>query len=240
MSGHSHWHTIRFKKGAADAKKSKLFSKFSREISVSARDGGGDLDFNPKLRSIVEKARSLNMPNESIERAIKKGTGEIGGQIFEEFIIEGYGPNNTALIITGITDNKNRSLPEIRKILNEHGGKIVDGGAIKWMFEKKGVIATDIEDKDKEESELSAIEAGAENIKWDEDLLIIYTKVEDLEQVKKAMEEHSFKIDSSSLEWVAKEEIEVDENTKQKCQNLFESLDDHDDVQDIFSNIKNL
>jgi len=137
MSGHSHWHSIKFKKGVADAKKSKVFSKLAREISIAARESGADLTFNPKLRTVVDKAKAVNMTSDSIDRAIKKGAGELGGANFEEFTFEAYGPGNTALIVEGITDNKNRSLGELKIILNQNGGKMVAEGAIKWMFEKK-------------------------------------------------------------------------------------------------------
>lgn len=237
MSGHSHWHSIRFKKGVADAKKSKIFSKLAREISIAARDGGADLTFNPKLRTIVEKAKLANMTSDSIERAIKKGSGELESCSYEEFTLEAYGPNNTAIIIEGITDNKNRSLGEIKLILSQNGGKMVEGGAIKWMFDKKGVIIINKENiKDKEELELLLIESEAENFEWQQEGLVIYTKPEDLDKVKNFLEENKIKIESSQLEWVPKENTEVDETTKEKNQKLYEILDDNDDVQNIYTN----
>ncbi|MFA5087001.1 MAG: YebC/PmpR family DNA-binding transcriptional regulator [Candidatus Paceibacterota bacterium] len=239
MSGHSHWSTIKFKKGTEDAKRSKTFSKLSKEISIAARGGGSDLTFNPKLRSIVDKARSSNMPADSIDKAIKKGAGELEGFTLEEFSMEGYGPNGVAIIIDGITDNKNRSIGEIRLILSRFNGKMVEGGGIKWMFDKKGVIIVNAEDikKDKDEMELMIIDSGAEDLQWQEEGLVVYTKPEDLEKVKKAMEENGLKIASSNLEWVAKETVEVDDDTREKNQKLYEALDDHDDVQTIFWNI---
>lgn len=237
MSGHSHWHSIRFKKGVADAKKSKIFSKLAREISIAARDGGADLTFNPKLRTIVDKAKSANMTSDSIERAIKKGSGELEGFNYEEISLEAYGPNGTAIIIDGITDNKNRTLGEIKLILSQNGGKMVEGGAIRWMFDKKGVIIISKENiKDKDETELLLIESGAENFEWQEDGLVIYTKPEELDKVKNFLEENKLKLESSVLEWVPKENIEIDEATRAKNQKLFEALDDHDDVQNIYSN----
>lgn len=237
MSGHSHWHSIRFKKGVADAKKSKIFSKLAREISIAARDGGADLTFNPKLRTIVDKAKLANMTSESIERAIKKGSGEIEGCSYEEFILEAYGPNNTAIIIEGITDNRNRTLGEIKLILSQGGGKMVEGGAIKWMFEKKGVIIISKENiKDKEELELLLIESGAENFDWQEEGLVIYTKPDELDKVKNFLEENKIKLESNILEWVPKENIDIDENTKEKNQKLYDTLDDNDDVQNIYTN----
>lgn len=237
MSGHSHWHSIRFKKGIADAKKSKIFSKLAREISIAARDGGADLTFNPRLRTIIEKAKSENMTSESIDRAVKKGSGEIEGCNYEEFIFEAYGPNGTAIIIEGITDNKNRTIGEIKLILNQNNGKLVEGGAIRWMFEKKGVIIINKENiKDKEELELLCIESSAENFEWQTEGLVIYTKFDDLDRVKNFLEENKIKLESSRLEWVPKENIEIDEGTKEKNQKLFEILDDNDDVQNIYIN----
>lgn len=237
MSGHSHWHTIRFKKGVADAKKSKIFSKLAREISIAARDGGADLTFNPKLRTIIEKAKAENMTSDSIDRAIKKGSGGTEGCNYEEFTFEAYGPSGTAIIIEGITDNKNRSIGEIKILISQHGGKMVEEGAIKWMFDKKGVIIINKEDiKDKEELELLSIESGAENFEWQEEGLVIYTKPDELDKVKNFLNENKIKLASSVLEWVPKENIEIDETTREKNQKLFESLDDNDDVQNIYSN----
>jgi len=231
MSGHSHFHNIKLKKGAEDAKRSKLFSKLSKEISVAVKDGGADVAFNPKLRSIVDKAKNLNMPNDSIDKAIKRGSGELEGATFEEFLMEAYGPDNMAVLIEGITDNKNRSINEIKLIVSQRGGKMVNEGAIKWMFERKGVIGiTDIASK--EQAELSSIEAGAEDVLWEENNLIVYTKPEEMEQVKKGLE--SFKIDFANLEWVAKEKISADE---EKCNSFIEAIEDHDDVSNIYTNI---
>jgi YebC/PmpR family DNA-binding regulatory protein len=237
MSGHSHFHNIKIKKGAEDAKRSKIFSKLSKEISVAAKDGGSDVTFNAKLRSAVDKAKSMNMPADSIDKAVKKGSGELEGFSYEEFIIEAYGPGGTAFIVEGITDNKNRSLGEIKLILSQKGGKYVNEGGIKWMFEKKGVISLDASGKNKEEVELSTIEAGAEDIDWDENTLYLYTKTEGLESTKKALEEKGFKIESANLEWVPKENMQVDEDVKEKNQRLFEALDENDDVQNIYTNI---
>ena len=237
MSGHSHWHTIRFKKGVADAKKSKIFSKLAREISIAARDGGADLTFNPKLRTIIEKAKAENMTSDSIDRAVKKGSGGLEGCNYEEFTFEAYGPSGTALMIEGITDNKNRSIGEIKLLINQHGGKMVEEGAIRWMFDKKGVIIINKENiKDKEEIELLSIESGAENFEWQEEGLVIYTKPDELDKVKNFLDENKIKIASSVLEWVPKENIEIDETTREKNQKLFEALDDNDDVQNIYSN----
>ena len=237
MSGHSHFHNIKIKKGAEDAKRSKIFSKLSKEISVAAKDGGSDTTFNAKLRSVVEKAKSMNMPADSIDKAVKKGSGELEGFSYEEYLLEAYGPGGSAVMIEGITDNKNRTLGEIKLIINQRGGKSVNEGGIKWMFEKKGVISIDATNKNKEDMELTAIEAGAEDIEWQENTLYIYIKAEDLEKTKKTLEEKILKILSSALEWVPNETLEVDDATREKFQAFFEALDEHDDVQNVYTNI---
>lgn len=185
MSGHSHAKTILHKKQITDAKRGKIFSKLSREISIAAREKGADPETNSALRMVIEKAREFNMPKENIERAIKKGTGELKGDALENIIFEAYGPGGIAIIIEGITDNKNRALSEIKQILNQNGGKLVGVGGVSWMFERK---------VNKEEA--------------------------------------------SSLEWIAKQDIEVSEKDKETCQKLFEALDENDSVQEIYSNLK--
>jgi len=233
MSGHSHAKTVARTKNAEDAKKSKAFSKMTRLLSVAAKEGGGDPETNSKLRMAVEQAKQVNMPKDTIERAIKKGTGELAGENLEEFTFEALGPGGTALIIEGITDNKNRSLGDVKQILSQYNGKMAGEGSVKWMFERKGCIV--IESKEKEKIELQAIEAGAEDIKERGGFIEIYTRAEELDQVKKNLEEKGIKIDSASLDWVPKEEIEANKESTEK---LFEALDDNDAVQNIYSNIK--
>lgn len=242
MSGHSHWAGIKYKKGLADLKRGQAFSKLAREIEIAAREGG-DPNFNPKLRVAIEKAKDLRLPTENIERAIKRGTGELKAEKLQEVLFEAYGPAGIAIIIEGITDNKNRTLGEIKQILNQNGGKLVSEGAVKWMFERKGCLVINPKlqipnYKTKEELEIAAIEAGANDVYWHGDVLDIYTKIEDLEKVKKNLEEKGIKIESTSLDWVAKEEIKLDEKAKEACQKLFEALDENEAVQEIYSNLK--
>jgi len=242
MSGHSHWAGIKHKKQLADLQRGKVFSKLAREIEIAARNGK-DPEMNPKLRMAIEKAKEAKMPSENIERAIKRGCGELTGEKLEEILFESYGPGNIAIIIEGITDNKNRTLNEIKQILNQNNGKLVSEGAVKWMFERKGCITVNLQFsisnfQNKENLEMAAIEAGAEDIYWHNDILDVYTKVEDLEKVKKNLEERGIKVESFSLDWVPKEEIEVDEKTKESCQKLFEALDENEAVQEIYSNLK--
>lgn len=253
MSGHSHFKTIKAQKELADAKKGKIFSKMGRLITIAAKELGGDPITNSKLRLAIDQAKKFNMPKENIERSIKKGTGELAGEKLEEVCFEGFGPGGIAIIIEGITDNKNRTLGEIKGILNQNNGKLAGEGAVKWLFDKKGAITIDCETGKKDELELLAIEAGAEDIFEHDNTLILYTSPEDLEKIKKELEEKSrlfnnrgsstgsgqMKIESASLEWVAKEEIEVSNKEKDASQKLFEALDESDDVNDIFSNLKN-
>jgi len=236
MSGHSHWSSIKHQKSIADQKRGKIFSKLSREISVAAKEKGGDPDMNPSLRIIIEKAKKFNMPKENVEKAIKKGTGEIEGEKLESFLFEAYGPNNVAIIIEGIADNTNRALSEIKQILNQNNGKLANEGSVKWMFKRKGCVSINKEGQSKEELELKAIEAGAEDIRWQDSFLNIFTKVEDLEKVKKNLESQEIVIESTSVDWVAKDQLEVKD--KEACEKLFNALDDNEGVQEIYSNLK--
>jgi YebC/PmpR family DNA-binding regulatory protein len=251
MSGHSHFASIKHKKGKADEARGKAFSKMARVISIVAKEGGGSPDSNYKLRMIIEQAKEINMPKENVERAIKKGTGELAGEKLESFVFEAYGPEGIALIIEGITDNKNRTLGDIKKILTQYNGKLAGEGSVKWMFERKGAIIINSQFpipldtkgtprraafQKKEELELLVIEAGAEDIYWYDDSLEVYTKPEDLEKVKKNLEAKEIKIESSSLDWVAKEKVEA--KNKEFCEKLFEALDENDDIQNIYSNLK--
>lgn len=238
MSGHSHFATIKHKKAASDAKRSKLFSKISRLISLAAKEKGGSPETNYKLKIAIDQAKEVNMPSENIERAIKRGAGGTAEEKLEEVVFEAYGPGGAAIIIEGITDNSNRTLAEIKKILNEGGGKMVTEGAVRWMFNRQGIIAAGMGDKKKEESELAAIESGAGDVRWQDDIMEVYTKPEEMENVKKSLEEKGMTIKSGLLGWSAKEEIALQKNDEESCLRLFEILDDNDSVQEIYSNIK--
>jgi len=239
MSGHSHAKTVKRVKDAEDKKRGKAFSKIARVIIFATKEGGGDSGSNYKLKMAIDQAKQVNMPKENIERAIKKGTGELTGEKLEQFVFEAYGPEKTAIIIEGITDNKNRSLSEIKQILNQHNGKLAGTGSVKWLFGRKGIMIIDGSQKSTEELEMDAIDAGAEDIlEHDDGFIDIYTKPEELEKVKKNLQEKEIKIESSSLGWIAKETIEVEEKGKESCQKLFEALDENDAVQDVYSNLK--
>jgi YebC/PmpR family DNA-binding regulatory protein len=241
MSGHSHAKTILHKKQITDAKRGKIFSKLAREISVAVKEKGGDPKINSALKLVIEKAKGFNMPRENVERAIRRGTGELGGENLESVLFEAYGPGGIAIIIEGITDNKNRTLGEIKQILNQNNGKLAGSGSVKWMFERKGCLeiqSRKYEEKKKENLELLAIEAGAEDIYWHNNILDIYARPEKLEEVKKNLEEKGIQIESTTLDWVAKEQVKLDEKDKEACQKLFEALDENDAVQEIYSNLK--
>lgn len=240
MSGHSHAKTVMATKMANDAKKGKIYSKYGRLITIAVKDGGGsgDPEKNSKLKAIIEQAKGANMPKENIERAIKKGTGELAGENLEGVSFEGFGPGGIALIIDGITDNKNRTLGEVKSILSQNQGKLAGEGAVRWMFDRKGVISVNGDNKTKEELEMLAIEAGADDVSWENNILYIYTKPEDLERIKKELETKQLKVESSALEWIAKEEVEISEKEKIAAEKLFEALDESDDINNSYSNLK--
>ena len=242
MSGHSHARTIRHQKNITDQKRGQIFSKMARVIWVAVKEGGPNTETNSKLRLAIETAHSFRMPNENIERAIKRATGEIPEKKLEEVLYEAYGPGGIAIIIEGITDNKNRSLNEIKQILNQHNGKLVQEGAIKWMFERKGCITINIKNQNpktkNDELELLVIEAGAEDLYWYGEDLDVYTNIKDLEKVKKNLEEKGVKIDSTSFDLKPKEMIDLKEKEKESCLKLFEALDESESVQEIYSNLK--
>ena len=241
MSGHSHAKTVMATKMANAAKKGKIYSKYGRLITIAVKDGGGsgDPEKNSKLKAVIEQAKNMNMPKENIERAIKKGTGELAGEALEEISFEGFGPGGIAIIVDGITDNTNRTLGEIRSIFNQNNGKMAGEGAVRWMFDRKGVITISGEGKTKEDLEMMAIELGADDIKSNDNNLDIYTKPEDLETVKKSLEEKGIKIESSGLDYVAKEEVTLSEKEREQAERLFDALDENDAVNDIYSNVKN-
>ncbi len=244
MSGHSHAKTIKHQKNLTDQKRGQMFSKTARVSSVAVKEGGPNPETNSKLRMVIEETKRQNMPRENVDRAIQRASGSDSAEILEEVSYEAYGPGGVALIIEGITDNKNKALGEGKQILNQNGGKFVGEGAVKWLFERKGCISMDLNAqtetlKSKENLEMLAIESCAEDIKWqEEEILDIYTKIENLENVKQSLEKQGLKIDSASLDWVPKEKISVDEKQKEACRKLFDALDESDAVQNTYSNLK--
>ena len=239
MSGHSHWAGIKQRKGVNDAKRANVFTKFGRIVTIAARDGGGNPDTNFKLKLAIEQARSMNMPKENIERAIKRGTGELkdGAEIVEA-IYEAYGPGQVAMLIKAATDNKNRAFGEIRNILTKSGGKMVAAGAISFMFKQVGNISIAVEDgQDPYEIEMKAIDAGAEDTIYADGMITVYTKVEDFQKVKENLEKAGLKIEDASLVYATTQKTKIDEDTKLDYEKLLEKLDDNDDVQEIFDNL---
>ena len=236
MAGHSKWSTIKRKKGALDQKRGKLFSTISKEITVSSRLGGKDIDSNPRLRQAVKKAKALNMPNSNIDKAIKKGVGELDNVIIEEVSYEGYGPFGVAVLIEAITDNKNRTVADIRHALSKFGGSLGQAGSVSWNFERNGIILID----KNEISESDIIEFSIENdcIEFfeDEDCYRLHFNSNDLYNKLDVLEKLSIKVDSSFLAYVPKDEIGLSVDENQKVEKLLEFLDDLDDVQNVFSN----
>jgi len=235
MSGHSKWATIKHKKGAADAKRGKLFSKFIKEIAVAAKMGGGDTDKNPRLRTVVEKARAANMPNDNITRAIKRGTGELEGVTYEEITYEGYGPGGVAMLIEVLTDNSKRTVAELRHLISKGNGNLGEAGCVAWMFNKKGVLTFD---KNVDEGKLMevALEAGAEDIKDLGDGFDVITDPSAFDAVKTACTGAGLNPIEAAVEMVPQNEIKLTGDDAQKMLKLMDMLEDHDDVQNVFAN----
>jgi len=239
MSGHSHAKKVKHQKEATAAQRSKIFSKLGGELYIAAKEGGGDPVTNPRLRQILDKARAVNMPTANIERAVKRGTGEEKGAALEEVLFEGYGPGGIAVLVEGITDNKNRTLGEVKQAFERNQGKLAGEGAVRWMFQRRGTVNLAPGDTSREDLELLSIEAGAEDTYWRKDgTLEIYTKPTQAEQVKKALEGRGVLVESALLEWVPKERVALLEKDKTAAEKLFLALDEIDTVQEIYANTK--
>jgi YebC/PmpR family DNA-binding regulatory protein len=237
MSGHSKWKTIKHKKAAADAKRGKAFTRLIKEITVVARDGGGDPDGNPRLRTLMEKARFINMPLENVTRAIKKGTGELPGVNYESITYEGYGPGGIAILVPVLTDNKNRTVSEMRHLFSKKGGNLAETGAVGWMFEKQGAVTFDAAGKTEDNILELLLDFDLFDIKKEDDQFVVYCDIKSLDAVKRALEGHGFKIESAEIEYVAKTPMSLGEEDSTKAVDLLEALDDHDDVQNVFTNL---
>lgn len=236
MSGHSKWSTIKRKKGAADAKRGKIFTKLIKEITIAAREGGGDLAANPRLRLAVDNAKAANMPADNIERAIKKATGELEGVTYLELTYEGYASGGIAIIIEVATDNKNRTVADVRHIFSKHGGSMGETGSVAWMFDRKGIISLPSIDSTEEEIIDIALEAGAEDLQTEEGYFEIQTDIESFETVRNALIAADLKIENASLQWIAKNTVSVSGDETEKVINLIEAMEDNDDVQNVYSN----
>lgn len=236
MSGHSKWSTIKHKKARADAERGKAFTKVIKELTIAARMGGGDPDANPRLRTAIAAAKAVNMPHDNIERAIKKGTGELEGVTYEDITYEGYGPGGAALLIEITTDNKNRTVSEIRHILSRNGGSMAESGSVAWMFQKKGLILVDKEATDEDELLTAVLDAGAEDMKIDEGSYEITTRPGDFEKVKNAIEDLGIKPSFAEVSMVPQTTLEIKGKDAQQLLKLVETLEEHDDVRRVYSN----
>jgi len=237
MSGHSKWSTIKHKKGAADAKRGKVFTRILKEMTVAARLGGGDPAGNPRLRAAVAEAKANNMPKDNIERAIKRGTGELEGTTYEEITYEGYGPGGVAIIVETLTDNTNRTTPEIRHMFEKHGGNFGTPGSVKFQFEKKGYFAVEKSAVDEDKLMEIALEAGADDLQSeDADAYEIYATPEHFEAVRQALESNKIATIEATLGMIPSNYVTVDEAKAKQIMRLLEALDDHDDVQHVWSN----
>jgi len=236
MSGHSKWSTIKRKKAAADSKRGKIFTKLIKEITVAARQGGGDPDANPRLRLAVDNAKSANMPLDNIERAIKKAMGELEGATYLELTYEGYGPSGVAVLVECVTDNKNRTVAEVRHIFSKYGGSMGETGSVAWMFDRKGIITMPAQGKTEDDIMEIVLEAGAEDLNSEEDFFEITTSIENFEPVRKALIEQNLEIENASLQWIAKNTIDVGGEAAEKVITLIDMMEDSDDVQNVFAN----
>ncbi len=234
MSGHSKWRTIKRKKAATDARRGKVFSRIIKEITVAARFGGGDEEANPRLRTAIQAAKSVNMPQANIERAVKRGTGEIPGESYEESTYEGYGPGGVAIIVEVLTDNKNRTVAEIRHIFSKNNGNLA--GSVAWMFKSKGLISVDKEKVSEDDLIMIALDAGADDIDSEGDNYEIVAPVESFENVKKSLEESDIPYEHFEITRLPQSTVEVKGKEAEQVLKLLESLEDHDDVQKVYSN----
>ncbi|HAP55818.1 MAG TPA: YebC/PmpR family DNA-binding transcriptional regulator [Spirochaetaceae bacterium] len=238
MSGHSKWATIKHKKGAADAKRGQMFTKLIKEISIAARMGGGDPDGNPRLRTAVLKARAANMPKDNVDRAIKKGTGELEGTTYEELTYEAYAPGGGALLIEVLTDNKNRAAAEIRNLLTRSGANLGTSGSVSYLFKRKGILSYDGEAYSEDQIMEAALDAGADDIQNEDGTLVVYTDPNDFESVLNAMNAKKFETLGAEISMVPDVYLDVDADTAGKVQKLIERLEENEDVQNVYHNVE--
>jgi len=237
MSGHSKWHSIRHKKGATDAKRGKIFSRINKELMVAARMGGGDPSANPRLRQAIATAKAENMPKDNIERAIKKGTGELEGVNYEEHVYEGYAPGGVALLIEVMTDNKNRAAADIRYVFNKRGGSLGEAGCVAWMFDKKGLIVFEQELVDEDEVLEVALEAGADDVITTEDQYEVHTELAAFEAVKQAFDGQGLRYTMAEITMMPQNTVKVDDEAQAaQVLKLMDAIEDADDVQKVYAN----
>ena len=237
MSGHSKWSSIKHQKGVADARRGQLFTKLTREIIVAVREGGASPETNFRLRLVIQKARDNSMPSENIERAIKRGSGELGGEALIEMTLEGYGPGGAAILVQALSDNRNRTLQEVRNIFTRNGGSLGESGCVAWIFDLRGLITIDTNGRDAEELSLKAIDAGAEDVIPGDGYVEVYTKADELEVVRKALEAQSIPIASAEQSLIPKTTIKLDEKVALQTLRLLDRLEGLDEVQQVCSNV---
>lgn len=238
MSGHSKWSSIKHKKGAADAKRGKIFTKLIKEITVAARMGGGDPDGNPRLRSAILAAKAENMPKDNIERAIKKGTGELEGVSYDEITYEGYGPGGVAMLIECLTDNKNRTVADIKYIIDRHGGNLGEPGCVAWMFDKTGIIVFERDKVDEEKLLDLALEAGAEDVKEGDEEFEVIISPSEFESVKSAFEDAGLEYSVAEISMIPQNTVNLEGKKAEQMLNLVEALEDNDDVNNVYANFE--
>ncbi len=236
MSGHSKWSSIKHKKGITDTRRGKLFTKLIKEVTVTARLGGGDPDANPRLRAAIAAAKVENMPKDNIERAIRKGTGELEGATYEEAYYEGYGPGGAAVLVESLTDNKKRTVADIRYIFSKAGGSLGEAGCVAWMFEKKGLFVFEKDETDEEALMEAVLDAGAEDIRDEESTLEVVTSPEDFEVVKKALDGRNMRYVVGEITMIPKSTVKLEDKQAEQMLRLMDSLEDSDDVQKVYSN----
>jgi YebC/PmpR family DNA-binding regulatory protein len=236
MSGHSKWHSIKYKKAAQDAKRGKMFTKIIRELVVAARIGGGESDTNPRLRKAIADAKGVNMPSDNIKRAIMKGTGQLEGTTYEEFSYEGYGAGGVAILVETLTDNKNRTVSEVRYIFSKNGGNMGESGCVAWMFSRKGYIVVEKAKASEDELLDLILEAGAEDLREDGSNFEIFTEPDDFEAVVNALQENNIEIAASNLGYIPQNYVKLEGKQAQQLLRLMEELEDHDDVQNVWAN----
>jgi len=237
MSGHSKWSSIKHKKAALDARRGKLFTRYIREINIAARLGGGDPDSNPRLRTAIDGARSVNMPNDNIKKAIQRGTGELEGAAYEEVTYEGYGPGGVAMIVEAVTDNKNRTVAEVRHVFSKYGGNLGENGCVAWMFARKGLLVVPRSAAEEDTLLEIALENGAEDMQTEAENYEITCQVEDLEQIRQALQEKGIEVLSAERAMISSTYIELSGKTAQQMIKLIEKLEEIDDVQNVWNNV---
>jgi YebC/PmpR family DNA-binding regulatory protein len=236
MSGHNKWSTIKHKKGAADAKRGKLFSKIIKEITIAARMGGGDPEGNPRLRTAVNAARAANMPKDNVDKAIKRGTGEIEGVNYEEITYEGYGPGGVAVLVEALTDNKNRTVAEVRHIFEKYNGNLGETGCVSWMFKKQGIVVITADSLDEDEVMEVALECGAHDVKKEGDTFEVTADPADIEMVRKAVEDKGWKVEMAEVTMIPQNTVKLEGKKAEQMLKMMDALDDNEDMQKVFAN----